>query len=832
MLRKLELLAYEVMESDTEIKYYRICFPCKWYDELSNIYGLLMNRKNASLPNKSLNSAIEALPLDIVKTQDFNWKNKSGDRVWMISLSPVEKDVILEVLTSWIAIEILNHKTINKDLRKKAIELIEKLDKNDIQIEEDIFCLSNFERHGNNTFKGNGQIYDLLSEYMASYVAKHRLVLEMDDIVLKFMKYRNELISYPVLSHSGCHYSYAIRFNVKTIAGYDKPIVLISSSIKRWANGAFSESLGWKRKTAAFIKYNDGFYGNEVCGYSFGRESIKGDYSKKQFYWHERTKDILEHASMAYLPEMQKLLSESESFLGSNSKYNILISYNNDNWSNVKNSVKKGMSINEKYKIYNWILKEFKFLKPVNEREYKHVSRRYRGSKLKKQIRISDYLDELSGRRDKVIFEIMYSNMDVPKKIISFLKSELSVSEAEVWQDGNITMINYNKISIEIRSIYSKDLINEMDDYDSKVKQLEGMVNDSEEEIATIVEIKKKEQYKEDRDPKYAIRKGLYRKGRLNQFITSDKFHDMKENDESRKIKPQENLGHILNSVFLDLFRQMGIFIDKIRIKGLKGIPENLEIVGFSLLSTNRNLKFDELSVPIAVSILSNTKEIFVKTPFDNEWMEYKEALLHLGSMKYSNSSRASKKFMDADINRFFISVVNDIKESDSLVLVDTSNRLNSVFKDFQDKNIELNSYGNEFKKVRFIRVKSNLDIPEGIGLNEEGSASFILGVKRVTDNVYYSLEGKTITYKKINSMDRKYKWPSKEFKLPRALEIIPVKLNDEDDIDSFVYFTHILRQLNITYYGYTSMPCVNHLCKSFQEVLLSKDVALENIGE
>lgn len=69
----------------------------------------------------------------------------------------------------------------------------------------------------------------------------------------------------------------------------------------------------------------------------------------------------------------------------------------------------------------------------------------------------------------------------------------------------------------------------------------------------------------------------------------------------------------------------------------------------------------------------------------------------------------------------------------------------------------------------------------------------------------------------------------SKEFKVPASLEIVPVKLNKEDDIGSFVYFTHMLRNLNITYDGFSSVLVVNHLAKSFEEVLSAKDIKEEN---
>ena len=84
------------------------------------------------------------------------------------------------------------------------------------------------------------------------------------------------------------------------------------------------------------------------------------------------------------------------------------------------------------------------------------------------------------------------------------------------------------------------------------------------------------------------------------------------------------------------------------------------------------------------------------------------------------------------------------------------------------------------------------------------------------------------ISESELLSIRIKLKALNKEFKIPSALEIVPIKLNESDDIESFVYFTHMLRQLNITYDDYSSVPMVNHLAKSIQEVLLVKDLDSE----
>lgn len=106
--------------------------------------------------------------------------------------------------------------------------------------------------------------------------------------------------------------------------------------------------------------------------------------------------------------------------------------------------------------------------------------------------------------------------------------------------------------------------------------------------------------------------------------------------------------------------------------------------------------------------------------------MEYSEAILFLGK-----NNDKQKKYEESEINKFFRTILNDANESDSLVLVDTSNRLNSIIKDFQDKELQINKEYSEYNNIRIIRVKNNLDVPVCVGINNDDNAVFLVGLRR-----------------------------------------------------------------------------------------------------
>ena len=465
-------------------------------------------------------------------------------------------------------------------------------------------------------------------------------------------------------------------------------------------------------------------------------------------------------------------MQNSVDYIGNDKDYTLLISYNNEN--SLNHPVKKGMSAKERYEVYKQIIEKFSFLQPIYNNNYKIIQRKLYNTKEIREHSIKKFLEELSSKEKELTLEVLYINKNTPniifKKLFEALDKEEEFEKANKRDEMNI---EFNGLKINMKAIMAGDLIEPMEDDNSKVNEIIKFLPLNKNLTITIVEIYDKNKYK-NKDPKFAIRKGLYKTNRFNQFINTDNIELLEKAENPKKLKEaQGKVDSIVNNIFLELFRQLGIMNGS--IQNLKGMPKELEVIGFNLLSTNYNKIKDKLAFPVAVSIRTGEKEIYVKTPI-NDWMEYSKAILFLGSNRVNR-----KKCEDEEIN------------------------------------------------VRIMRVKNNLDIPVCVGIKNEDDVYFLSGVKQIIDNVFYSNEGKTTTYKHIKSFETKMEHLSKEFKVPAALEIVLVKLNKEDDIESFVYFTHMLRNLNITYDGFSSVPVVNHLAKSFKEVLLSKDIEENN---
>ena len=821
--RELRILASEIIPCNEKIKYYSVDFPKRWFEKLSDIYKVIKCREKITLPINSLKGALEALPLGIIEVNPIYYSDNKYYKPWIMATDVIDSEVILNVVKSWCSIEFITKEDIEEDLIEKVSGILDEFKSEDIIINEKYLDLSETNVYENGTANPNSVIYGVLSNYIAQTIAENQENIVIGDESFSFVRYKNKLISVPVKEYKNCYYSINITFTVKTIIGYSKPILLIDTGISRWANGKFAESIGWKNKTRVLIRYNDGMSGGKFNGFTLGCDTIKRDFKEKKYKWADEVKEILEDATLAYLPELNKVIEKSTDYITRNEKYTLFITYNNDNNSNFNHSVKKGMSMNEKYEVCKQITEKFKFLQPTLQNEFMTVGKRYSGSKLNKGHSIKKYLDEIALREKELTLEIVYINKTTPNIIVKQLLEEINREEYfSEFYDNKKVSFKYNELNLSIKAIMAGDIVEPMKDFNSKVREVSKLLPASKNKSITIVEIYDKNHYKNG-DPKFAIRKALYQNDRFNQFINYENVK-LLEDENSKKLEiAKKKVESILENVLLELFRQLGVMYSDITLKGLKGVPDDLEIIGFNLLSTNYNKKYDTLSFPVAVSIRTGEKEIYVKTPI-NDWMEYSEAILFLGK---NNGNQ--KKYEVDEINTFFRDILNDANDSDSLVLVDTSNRLNSILKDFQDKELQINKVYTEYNNIRLIRVKNNLDVPACVGVNDIDDAYFLSGLKKITDNVFYSTQGKTTTYKGIRSDEIKLKALNKEFKIPSALEIVPIKLNKDDDIESFAYFVHMLRQLNITYDDYSAVPMVNHLAKSFQEVLLVKDVEMDD---
>ena len=814
-IRDLKLLAWKVEDIQDKILYYTLDFPQEWYEKLFSWYQMILNRTQVTLPLKSLNAALQALPISLIDIKSKIWRDHYE---WLIFSEPIDEKIVFEVFQSWFTVQFVNYERIDNDLKNKIIEEFNGFSREQLKLNKQELDLSIYKQRENGTVDIPGISYSLLPSYIMSYIANKRIPIEISGKEYYFYMTYNanskaELISYPIESGNGKYYSVGIMLKLVNLPGIKEPVVKLITKTKRWANGKYGETISRSSGTTVFIKYNDNRLSLHEQGTTLGIEKIKYSYGENRFIWDLKTKEILENAKLAYLPDIQEILEESEQHLNEKELYSLWITYNKDN--KFDHSIKTGMTMHEKNDIFKQVTEYFSFLRPIEKEALSRITNcrlRYNLLGNNKEKKLINYLEVTSRHYNEINIEILWQRESTPQMIIKWFKERLKENEGITWDDENISF-KFNNLTVNLIPIYSSDLVAPIEEYKQKVESVKEYISDKKQYVLSIVEILPKDHksYRSGKDPKTAIRRGLFQCNRINQFVNM-----------------QEELNeHKIENTVGELFRQLGVCIATPKTKGLKGIPEDLDIVGFLLLGGNKGDNKDAVEMPIAIATSTYDETILVKTPLSDEWLDYYEAILELGKREYKLYEKKPKdrKVSVQQVSTFYQQVLYDMQDKDAVVIVDVSNRMDSLLPDFQNQNLSINDTNREHKKVRIIRVKSNDEIPDYVGEGRENKIEdFLSGVWKITEDIYYSLERKGVTYQNINSSRAKVDYPYEFVKYPKILEIIPVKLLDEDNKESYVYFTHALRLMNSMYKDFTKKPFIIHLGEKLQEVLEIKD--------
>ena len=815
-IRDLKVLAWKIKTIDEKIPYYTLAFPKEWYEKMNSWYQILLGRTQITLPIDSLNAALQALPINLIDIKSRIWRDHYE---WLTFSEPVDEQVIFTIFKSWFTVQFIYHKNASTEIKEKMIKEFETFSSEDLKICVQELDLSLYSQKENGTVDVPGISYSLLPNYIMAYIAQNNIPIEIRGKQYYFyMAYdknnKKELISTPLEGSSGKYFSLGVSLKLVNMPGVKEPIVKLETKVRRWANGKYSDSIDRKGRTTVFVKYNEQDNMLHKQGTTLGTEKIKYNYDESKYIWDLRTKEILENAKLVYLPDMQEILAESEQYLKEDRPYSLFITYNKDN--KFQHGVKTGITMCEKNEIFNEITRKISFLYPIEKESLSKITNcRLQKNDLAdgKNKHLVNYLEVVNQyyKNNEITIEILWQRENTFKAIIDWFKGKLNDSQDSMWQEdnsGNIQLL-FKSVKVNFISIYSGDLVAPMEEYKQKVASVKQYISNMKQHVLSVVEILPPDEksYRGGKDPKSAIRKGLYECDRINQFINIE----------------EELNEHKIENIVGELFRQLGICIEAPKTKGLKGIPEELSIVGLLLLSSNEHDNKDAVEMPIAIATKTSDKKVLVKTPLSDQWIDYYDAILTLGKRGYELHEKKPKerKLSTQQVSKFYQQVLYDMQDEEAIILVDVSNRMNSLLPEFQNQNISVNGINCEHKKIRIIRVKSNDEILDYVG---EGKANeiedFLTGVWKITDDIFYSIERKGTTYTKVISSKAKVDYTSKFIKYPKILEIILVKLLPEDNKESYVYFTHALRQMNSMYKDFTKKPFILHLGEKLQEVL------------
>ncbi|EAO9488510.1 pPIWI_RE module domain-containing protein [Brevibacillus invocatus] len=325
--------------------------------------------------------------------------------------------------------------------------------------------------------------------------------------------------------------------------------------------------------------------------------------------------------------------------------------------------------------------------------------------------------------------------------------------------------------------------------------------------VLALVEIEKKDNWREGTDPKNAIREGMKKTGRLSQFIYP--LTDDEKGDISR----------IINGT-LDLFHDYGFFSDNLTRINLPGTLLSISVLkaGNKYLPTISRLEGTELSIKML--------------GFDS-WMTLYEAALRMDEAKFLDNPRKdnrSVEVFEAFITREIMNELAQDKEQ-VIVLVNATLRNNWMraignTKIRWDQVPNLNEQISGSGRLKFIRINATDDVPQYRILKNDSTNEFnkASGIFKDPIGVYYGVGGRPSAWKGILNETLKITSPSKLLLQQRAVEYFPLGAKTEEEKDSLATLADHLRRLGLTYDKHTIFPYTMRVLNSLSKYITGNE--------
>jgi hypothetical protein len=816
-------------DHNKKLNYYSIPFPERWESKLGCIYNRHSKYSNKKyLPIKSLNEVLAAKYPEIIS---FN-SGKNKKYSWLLSKKKIDVDELFyNYISTWIL------KSFSKKASKKELlELIKTFSSDDLKWQEKEVKLLSDSVNSNGTYNPNFDYYKLIPDYFIDRLKNK--TLKINGMNFKFKKAGEELISWPPekveFKNHEEFYSFALKIEPKTLPHFDKPVIQINPSFKRWVSLPIqyendNSNLKWYSNATVYFEANK--FDNKRS------DLIKTELRNQKYYhkWKNYHIDILKELHFENkIPDLNDLLETPVKFLKADK--NIAAVALSTNFINLSSYlVKDGISLKDNSDFFEEVLKELPELVDFNEK-YEIEQININGKKHNDLYDTRKKRDK--SKRRKLIknqlgsplrWEIIYENEDIKNRLINEI---LDILELDKNTNGDL----YTSPELEVEIITRKEgkilapLCNEEETKKSYKKAFNKRVTEiqekfDKEDITTLslIELRNvggEKGFKKAKDPKKAIRKGLTQRNRLSQFITPLK-------DDEKEVTKKNRI----NSAVWDLLRQSGYVhsMPKVTLqKKSKTTPDALNLFGFYLINKRRKYS-DDIRFPIVVSAKTDSYEIKVKYPgSNNEWKCYSNALLDIAN----NTNGSGYYLNDEKINNFLFKVFNkEIIYTKNPVLIADSSNMGSVWKWINNYMIskETINFGRTHKKrmdeindLRIIRVNSEHD-PKWFGdaLNEN-KIDYTTGIFKFNKNRFWIIPPKTQTLRKYIQSESKLDFINKPYKKARLLDVYPVRLLNGDKNEEWVKIIYLLKSISTHYDYQTKLPAPLHHASKIEEYIFS----------
>ncbi|TDC50775.1 DUF3893 domain-containing protein [Micromonospora sp. KC207] len=853
MAPRYDNLAVTVLRLDPatpiERTYHLMRFPGRWKEPLRRLAQAQRGGEVASIPIASLNDAITALVPDCVVTLPYAGRG-DDDQDWLLAYREVNPAAIFNLVAAWARAQ--------KGTPEQIALALSQLHARD---------LSWSPVHLNLTAPDERQrAMRLLPMEIAATLSRPDTTCPHNE--LRFLRCPSaegsEVMSWPPERiEDQTPFSVKIGITAQTLPTSDELLVYLSYGVRRWmpVRGKLALDHGHSVYLAPTVPYLAGLENSRHFGTARIKRVKVTEKNGSNGYeprWDDAVASVLKEVGcLDRLPDPQQLVDKPLDYLQRHGDAAALV-YSTRMLSAEK--VSAGLSVADRQPLMDWVVGELSpCLRPAAPLPRERCTV-YKGLGGISQSPVSAaYLSEIVGPRLDI--ELLTDDQ-ATQYALDRLTTRLGVPMPRAEQLGETeTLIDLGGVTVGVRRLAAPTIRADLDRVgrrpqaavEARIVHIADALGRAANPTVALVEIAGPDAYEGRRrgdDPKFAIRHGLLRTGRLSQFVTPVAEHKRPP----RKESSDPNRERFAAAVD-ELFRQLGVRPEPLPEPARNTLLRQPALLAIWMIRQNKGRVWGlGRQVPVAVLIDPTGQHVQVRAP-KVPWQPLHTGLLEIGR-RYVN---VDLKCGPDDVVRFAKDVIDEATGAfpDTLLLTHAQN-LRGVWTTLTNGRIQLDNLGfgagdpqpvSKLPGLRHVRVRTveGGETPECYGITDDETGQPKGLWRFLVHRVYGSTTGKPSTHsgalKGVSKLipgehNGKLTAPKPKAQVwnPQFIELLVAGIQDGDQPEHWAALAHDLRDAAPYVRNTTILPWPLHLAEQIEQYLLPTKItdldAQEVIGD
>lgn len=607
------------------------------------------------------------------------------------------------------------------------------------------------------------------------------------------------------------YFAYVVRFSLNTRGGLPEPgIINVSFGIRRFLQKGLSSffDIHPKRNGSILVSLDNPFFQDENSVASYAQLKFRRT-KNGQVIWADGVDELF--TDLIDVPfQLEEILKNPLAFM-EHEQFSALIVYSDLVFTARENLSKalSGIGLPEKWALFDLTKTFFADWKPLEQSKLIH-----------KNFIGKDILPLQHTYPENTLMKVeVWGSKELYQEAINTY-----LNEQIIFKNGETVYRLNSEPSIDLEFIHKdtmklKVALDEQHPdkaFMQRVKWLKKKLNARKDHSVitmSLVEIDRKENYKDETDPKHADRIGLAAAERISQFIYP------LDTDE----KQSEQKARIINSLY-DLFSDHGFLPSRI-----SNIKDDIVFLGMGLIQGKVKGKGKTVGfLPVVTKLYKNEME--ARLFGGNDWLPLRDALLSASQLEESFLLKRTNDGIEwfRRYQSFFKRAIEQcLYDYESQILIFIEAKLRNA-KWSELTNPKLDKYGLPFSlenmnasdRVRVVRVNTTEDVPQyRIHPKGEIKINKNQGLFKDPSGIYYSVGERPDTMQ-VKKSQQKYHNPNKLLQQQRLVEFIPLGTELEEEREQLAILAHNLRRLNIAYNVHTILPYPLDILKSIKKYI------------